>query len=328
MSKAQISPQQAANLYVFEMVVRRCSFTQAAAELHLTQSAVSQRISTLEKALGFALLKRGASSFELTAHGRELYQTLAPLYERMGDTIDMLHRKAEEPTLTISCSPSLALEWLTPRQAALTQALDGVCVRIVAEHDAPKIRQMAAKNINVAIRYDDGRHDDFHVEEIAEEILMPVCAPAYLTLHQNGAMPDMLANMTLLHDSEPWDGAAENEEWRRWLETQGLAPELALGGHFANLAQVSIRSALCGQGVALGRSMLVYEHLRAGTLAPLAPDAAAPIGAAYRVLTPVAPAPHSPEAKLIGWLRREMALSLTAFHDNYPARCGRLLAAQ
>ncbi len=114
MKQSPISPQLAANLFVFEFAVRRRSFTNAAAELNITQSAVSQRIARLEKALGVALLIRRGGALELTTDGREIYQLLAPLYEQLSKTFATIGRPDAQAALTLSCCPSLAREWLAP----------------------------------------------------------------------------------------------------------------------------------------------------------------------------------------------------------------------
>src|SRR3546814_16907991 len=104
-------------LRTFEVAARHLSFTRAAAELHVTQGAVSQQIKQLEASLGFALFRHSPRGLTLTEKGEELAATAESAFRRLFDTAKALRQKEEGGILTISVRPSLAVKWPTPRPA-------------------------------------------------------------------------------------------------------------------------------------------------------------------------------------------------------------------
>lgn len=248
-------------LEVFEAAARNLSFTRAAAELHLTQSAVSRSIALLEERLGFALFERRHRALLLTERGQALYAAAIEALERLHDAVGRLRASREMPTLTVTTTLSFAALWLIPRLAGFTRAHPGLDVRIAASNE---VQDLERAGIDVAVRYTSAEHAPGATKLFGEEVF-PVCSPA-LTRDPTRPLgrPEDLRHHVLLHvenlNATPW------LVWAQWLEAAGIADLKPAGSlHFNHYDQL-VRAAVDGQGVALGRTPLMRDLMRAGTL--------------------------------------------------------------
>lgn len=259
-------------LEVFEAAARNLSFTRAAAELHLTQSAVSRSIALLEERLGFALFERLHRALLLTERGQALYAATVETLERLHDAVGRLRASRAAPTLTVTTSLSFASLWLIPRLAGFTRDHPGVDVRIAASNE---VQDLDRVGIDVAIRYTRAARAPGATRLFGEEVF-PVCSPA---LARDPARPlnspadlrrHVLLHVENLH-ATPW------LVWAQWLEAAGI-PDIKPAGalHFSHYEQL-VRAAVDGQGVALGRTPLMRDLLRSGKLVtPFARSIASP----------------------------------------------------
>jgi LysR family transcriptional regulator, glycine cleavage system transcriptional activator len=259
-------------LEVFEAAARNLSFTRAAAELHLTQSAVSRSIALLEDRLGFALFERRHRALLLTEAGQALYAAAVEALEQLQDAVGRLRAKRAAPTLTVTTTLSFAAIWLIPRLAGFTRTHPGVDVRIAASNE---IQDLERSGIDVAVRYTTAERALGATRLFGEEVF-PVCSPA-LTRDPSRPLgqPADLRHHVLLHvenlHETPW------LVWAQWLEAAGI-PDLkpAASLHFSHYEQL-VRAAIDGQGVALGRTPLMRDLLRSGKLVtPFARTIASP----------------------------------------------------
>lgn len=259
-------------LEVFEAAARNLSFTRAAVELNLTQSAVSRSIALLEERLGFELFERRHRALLLTERGQTLYAAAVETLERLHDAVGRLRASHSAPTLTVTTSLSFAALWLIPRLAGFTRTHPGVDVRIAASNE---IQDLDRAGIDIAVRYTRAEHAPGAIKLFGEEVF-PVCSPALL---RNPArplvMPEDLRHHVLLHvenlHATPW------LVWAQWLEAAGI-PDVKPAGalHFSHYEQL-VRAAIDGQGVALGRTPLMRDLLRSGKLVtPFARTIASP----------------------------------------------------
>ncbi len=260
-------------LRCFDAVARNSSFTLAAKELHVTQGSISQQVRKLQEYLGVALFERRGRQLALTREGARLALASGQAFETLNQAVGRLRRgPGRSAPLNLSCSPSFALMWLTPRVSDLLQGQAGLSVRILGEFHMLDRASMALNGIQAGIRFDPGHYADLHAEHFLDEWLVPVATPGFVRAHPQlrgiGDLPPRL----MLHDESPWQDAPSNIEWDTWLHAMGAAVPRHSGACF-NLSQLAMVAALAGQGVAMGRLALVYDELLSGRLVALFPFA-------------------------------------------------------
>jgi DNA-binding transcriptional LysR family regulator len=292
----------------FEAAARHLSFTKAAAELFLTQSAVSRQVQGLEEGLGVPLFQRRHRALLLTDAGQQLQQLVA---RHLKELRDLVARIGEEPVrmLTVTTLVTFASLWLIPRLAHFRRLHPGIDVRIAA---ANEILDLERDRVDVAIRYvAPERASPDSVKLFGEEV-MPMCAPALL---KDKARPlrepaDLVRHVLLHDDPENSRYQAQYLQWDIWLQAMGL-PDLepAASVRFSHYDQM-IPAAVTGEGVARGRLPRLSQQIREGRLvAPFAKARGRGRGTvstrAYYVLT--APgASARPEVKaFMDWLSEE-----------------------
>jgi LysR family transcriptional regulator, glycine cleavage system transcriptional activator len=248
----------------FEACARHLSFTKAAAERFVTQSAMSRQMRALEDDLGAALFRRGHRALVLTEAGARLYAVCATVLAQLRGTVREVRAPSRREVLALTTTPGLASFWLIPRLTAFTAAHPDIDVRLDASFD---VRHLAAEGFDVAIRYSragavDGR-------PLFHEQALPVCSPA-LRKRLPLARPADLQAHTLLQLNPSVTGGMPLE-WEPWLQSVGLpllqpAARLSFSGYNEVIA-----AALAGQGVALGRRPMIDTLLKSRRLvAPLA----------------------------------------------------------
>jgi DNA-binding transcriptional LysR family regulator len=287
----------------YEAAARLLSFTRAGAELHLTQSAVSRQIKELEDQLGVALFERRHRALALTEAGRELYPTAAQVLTLMREATERLHALSAQKSLSVSTTPAFAALWLIPRLAAFARENPGVDVRVATD---TRMQDLERERVDAAVRYCTQAAAGPGAIELFGEQMFPVCSPK-LMADPNAPLnvPADLQGHVLLHLDDP-EGRWPWQSWRVWLEVVGAADLRAAGNlSFTNYGDV-IAAAIAGHGIALGRSPLVRDALRAGTLA--APfGARAQSGRAYHLVVSPAAGQRPEVARFADWVRREAA---------------------
>ncbi len=298
----------------FEAAARHLSFTQAASERFVTQSAISRQMRALEDELGAALFRRQHRALTLTPAGARLFAVCTAVLSQLRGTVRELRAPSQREVLALTTTPGLASFWLIPRLPGFTRAHPGIDVRLDASFE---LRQLANEGFDLAIRY--GRAEKVAGQALFGETVQPVCSPTLLR-HLPLATPQDLAAHTLLQ-MEPSVSGGMPVEWEPWLQAMGLAnlepaARLSMSGYNEVVA-----AAVAGQGVALGRRPLVDELLREGRLvAPLAKTIATP-RSYILVVDPAArtrPAVRALEAWLLEQAAQERAASVKGL--GKPAR--------
>jgi DNA-binding transcriptional LysR family regulator len=247
----------------FESAARQLSFTKAAAERFVTQSAMSRQMRALEDELGTPLFRRQHRTLALTEQGTRLFAVCSAVLTQLRATVRELRAPSQREVLALTTTPGLASFWLIPRLPDFTRAHPGVDVRLDASFE---LRPLAAQGFDLAIRY--ARPEKVTGHRLFGESVLPVCSPRLLRRVPLDR-PEDLAAHTLLQ-LEPSVTGGVPIEWEPWLQAIGLptlepASRLSLSGYNEVVA-----AAVAGQGVALGRRPLVDELLREGRLvAPL-----------------------------------------------------------
>ena len=246
----------------FEAAARLGSFTLAARELFVTQSAVSRQVQALEAQVGARLFERTTRRLALTDAGLHLQRTTRDMLDRLRDTLDAIRAPGPDAPLTVTTTITFASLWLVPRLAAFQRQHPGVDVRIAAQNHFQDLRR---EGIDVAIRYCTADAAGPEAKRLFGERVLPVCSPRLLEGRAHPTHPDHLAAFALLHYEDP-DRLAPWLSWHVWFETIGATPVRPAGTlRFDHYDQV-VRAAIDGQGIALGRVPLVDAYLRDGRL--------------------------------------------------------------
>jgi LysR family transcriptional regulator, glycine cleavage system transcriptional activator len=248
----------------FEAAARTLSFTKAAEELFITQSAVSRQIKALEDHLGVRLFERRPRALALTDSGQALHRISAEVLERLQAATDQLRAANRARQLSLTTTTGFASLWLIPRLARFRSLNPDVDVRISATTDTLNLERSL---IDLAIRYCRPEDAPEGAVRLFGEEMVPVCAPALL--HDRARplqRPHDLAHHVLLHFDYP--GAHRlYMDWGTWLTSLGIGELTSAGAlHFSQYEQM-IQAAIAGQGVALGRQPLVNELIQSGMLA-------------------------------------------------------------
>ncbi|CAB3913099.1 Glycine cleavage system transcriptional activator [Achromobacter aegrifaciens] len=262
-----------AALRAFEAVARLGSLSRAAAELHVTKSAVSHQLRALEADLGVALLRRGGTvrRAETTAAGADLLasvQQALTLLETACRNVRASARGKRRNTLNVSANPSLAAMWLAPRIGRFIELHPGIDIQVYLHAS----QDPAWKSQDIDLAFLHVRAMGPHIAEpgdipLMTETVVPVCSPSLVDPAERGDPGVFLRHRWLeeKHVDSP------ETDWRTWSPRLGLAESdwqepMVLSG----LSTVAAAAA-AGVGIALGRAPLIDEELASGRLVPLVP---------------------------------------------------------
>ena len=268
-------------LRAFEAAARHLSFTNAATELNVTQTAISHQIRRLEEELGVRLFVRQNRALVLTPEATEYLPGVRTAFNDLRFATDRLLRKDNENVLTVSTLASLAAKWLLPRLPAFQEAHPGIDVRITT---STALVDFKSGGVDAAIRYGRGHWPGLRADWLMADELFPVCSPALITGDRPLRCPEDLAQQTLLHTS-----AGYNDDWRLWLTAAGLPPNISKHpGLTFDLILVTVQAAIDGLGVAMGRTSYVEADIAKGRLVvPF--KIALPTDAGFYLVSPEAP---------------------------------------
>ena len=287
-------------LEAFEASARHLSFTKAADELALTQSAVSRQIASLEEHYGLPLFRRLHRALQLTDEGHALAQVVGEVLGRLHLIGSELKRERRAKTVVVTTTPGFAGLWLIPRLASFTAAWPEVDVRISAGYTLVNLNR---DGFDLAVRYQSEDSIDAGAELLFGDVVLPMCSPKLLRDKSRPLKtPEDLRHHVLMYlDSGPGAGLEDWPLWLRAMKLDGLKPASVL--HFSQFDQI-INAAVAGQGIALGRTPLLKQLLAERKLvAPFKKTVASP-RSYYLVLS--AGAVRKPEVQEFAqWLREQ-----------------------
>lgn len=251
----------------FEAAGRRLSFTLAAEELFVTQSALSRQIKALEDALGAALFERRHRALALTSIGSAFHRDVTDGLESLAAAAERVRGGTRAPGLTLSTTVSFASLWVIPRLATFRAKHPEVEVYVSADD---RLVDLARGDVDVAVRYLPDAAAPQHAVRLFGERMTPVASPAVAHGRSPLRSPADLTQHVLLHLDDP-DGRTPWLDWRSWLASNGQPGLKAAGSLRFRIYDQVVQAAVGGQGVALGRLPMIAEHLRDGRLvAPFA----------------------------------------------------------
>lgn len=284
----------------FEAAARHESFSMAAEELRITQTAVSKQILQLEYELGTALFERRNRAVFLTAAGRRLGRVVGEALAAIGSEIALIKGVRRSNELVLHCQLCEAFYWLMPRLSRFHERYPGKELRVVsALHPLSETRE----EFDVAMQTSNRPSGSAHLAFTASDDIFPVCSPDLLSNHKSDLSPhDLLAYPLLSHLVIPQDWM----EWAEWFENVGVvAPETPKLSHFDSYP-VALQAAVAGQGIALGWRRTTEGMIAEGKLVrPCRAFVAKP--AEISVFRGAAGSVHPDADKLIDWLADELS---------------------
>jgi LysR family glycine cleavage system transcriptional activator len=296
-------------LRVFEAAARHLSFKEAAAELHITQAAVSHQVKSLEEYLGVQLFRRSARGVTLTDAARACLPRLREGFDALAAAVEMIRSRGAESELVITAPPVFTARWLMPRLADFSKREPKIELRVFASSkmvDAGALDSSAlvgdldlrTESSEVQIHLGAGRYPGHRADRLFGVAIAAVASP---DLQPALAAPADLAAHTLLHD-DAMEIVAGGNAWRKWLEAAGVAERIdpERGPHFSSNI-LSLEAASQKLGVALALRPLVDADIASGRLA--APfDIEVKPGSAYYLVCPEVIADRPAVAAFRKWL--------------------------
>ncbi len=247
----------------FEAAGRRLSFTLAAAEMFVTQSALSRQIKALEDALGVQLFERRHRALSLTTAGAAFHREVAAALASVAQAAERLRGVTRAPGLAVSTTVSFASLWIIPRLSRFRARYPDVEVYVSADD---RMVDLTRGDVDVAIRYVPEAAATEGALRLFGERMLPVVSP---TLLRRGrpplAAPADLAHHVLLHLDDA-DGRMPWLNWPAWLAANGAPALKGVGSLRFSIYDQVVQAAVSGQGIALGRIPMIAEHLRDGRL--------------------------------------------------------------
>lgn len=241
-------------LRAFEAAGRHCSFTLAAKELNVTQTAVSRLVRLLEERLGFPLFLRRGSALQLTSQGKALLAGLTESFDSIAQLVDDVQIMRSRQTLTVGIGAALAVNWLIPRLARFHRLHPEIDVRVATGGTTQAMRE----NWSCAIRRDTECPAGYEADRLFPSTVIPVCAPATAASLQSFSD---LNEVALIRVSNMPD------DWRYWSETVGAGLHLHSSRDvvFESNA-MAMQAAQDGIGVAAAQLSYVSDALKVGRL--------------------------------------------------------------
>jgi LysR family transcriptional regulator of beta-lactamase len=240
-------------LRAFEAAARQLSFTRAAAELCVSQAAVSHQIKLLEDRLGVALFRRHAKGVALTDEALLLAPALEEAFDRISALLERVQSNEVHEVVTVGAVGTFAVGWLMPRMADFRRRRPHIDLRLLTNNN--KV-DLAGEGLDYAIRFGGGAWHGVQAEALFPAPLTPLCAPR---LAARLRTPQDLGDCTLLRSYRA-------EEWPAWFERAGLEPR-TINGPVFDSSQIMVQAAIHGEGVALAPRSMFEHEAAAGRLA-------------------------------------------------------------
>jgi LysR family glycine cleavage system transcriptional activator len=261
-------------LRVFEAAARHLSFKEAAAELHITQAAVSHQVKSLEEYLGVKLFRRSARGVQLTDAARACLPRLREGFDALAAAVEMIRERGEEAELMITAPPVFTARWLMPRLADFSRREPKIELHVFGSSkmvDAGALNvgslvgdlDLRTESSEVQIHLGAGNYAGHRADRLFAVAITLVANPE---LGRALKRPEDLAGHTLLHD-DALDIVAGGDAWRKWLDAAGVADKVdaARGPRFST-NMLSLEAASQNLGVALALRPLVDADIASGRL--------------------------------------------------------------
>ena len=243
-------------LRAFEAGARLLSFTRAAEELSVTQTAISHQVRQLEEDLGVKLFERRPRELALTAAGSSLYPVLAESFDRIKETVTRIRARPEPHPLTVSLTPTFGSRWLAQRLGRFWREHPDVELRL---HHSVQLTDLSRDEVDMAVRWGRGNWAGLVTERLMRAQATPLCSPALITGSTPLRSPSDLKFHTLIHQKD-------YQEWTEWLAAAGVDDVDGQRGPVIDDANAIIRSAMQGDGVMIAIPEVLSDEIASGKL--------------------------------------------------------------
>ena len=294
-------------LRALEAAARHLSFTRAAEELFVTQSAISHQIKHAEELWELKLFEKRGRRIVLTEAGHALVPVIRDFIRRITMTLEDLSEKNETPTaLRVTLLQSFAFKWLVHRLGHFNQDYPEIDVWISTTDD---LVDFDSENADVGIRLGYGGWSNLHEELLLTEYVFPVCSPQFLREHPLPEKPAGLLKLPLLRRS----AVDICPRWRDWFRDAGVIVKRMPAGSKFPQTSLAIQAAIDHQGVALARSAHVLDDINAGRLTRLYPEVLSRSNVSYYFVCVPGHETEHQIAAFREWLLREAKKSQREF---------------
>jgi LysR family glycine cleavage system transcriptional activator len=294
-------------LRALEAAARHLSYTRAAEELFVTQSAISHQIRHAEELWGLKLFEKRGRRIVLTEAGHALVPVIRDFIRRITLTLEDLGEKNDSPSaLRVTLLQSFAFKWLVHRLGHFNQDYPEIDVWISTSDE---LVDFDSENADVGIRLGYGHWNKLFEELLLTEYVFPVCSPRFLKQHPVPEKPTDLCDLPLLRRS----AIDICPRWRDWFRDAGVVVKKMPKGTKFPQTSLAIQAAIDGQGVALARSAHVLDDLNAGRLVRLFPEVLSKSSVSYFFVCVPGRETEPQIAAFREWLLRESKKSQQEF---------------
>ncbi|MNZ30043.1 Glycine cleavage system transcriptional activator [compost metagenome] len=283
-------------LRVFESVARLKSFSKAAEELHVSQSAVSRQISLLESYLDVQFFYRDRAGIRLTELGQQYFEGIQPAFERIVTATRGLTAQVGDEPLRIRVYSTFAARWLMHRLPRLQKAHPDLRIRIstaVAPVD------FSTERVDASIQLGKGDWEGLRSDFLFADELRPVCRPKLVSGMPTGRTPKDVFKHRLIHSRY------RKQDWADWFASAGIEYTMEEDPFLLPSSLLAYQAAQDGLGIAIAQTRMVEQELRAGTLIYFCEHTLVRDLGYYLVSPPNSPREHK-IARFRDWLMEEI----------------------
>lgn len=297
------------SLRALEAAARHLSYTRAAEDMFVTQSAISHQIKHIEELWGFTLFQRRGRTLILTEAGHAIVPIVRDFIRRLTVTLeDLKEAQSGSTALRVTLLQSFAFKWLVPRLGHFNHEYPDINVWISTTDE---LVDFDSVNADVGIRLGYGNWSNLYEEMLLQEYVFPVCSPHFLEEYGTPEKPGDLLSLPLLRRN----AIDILQRWRDWFRDADVTVrKMPKGTHFPQTS-LAIQAAIDDQGVALARSAHVLDDVKAGRLVRLFPEVKSKSNLSYFFVC-IRGREHEPQITAFrGWLKREAELSENEFEQ-------------
>jgi LysR family glycine cleavage system transcriptional activator len=299
MKQDDLPGRLAAHAALLAAIGRRGSFSAAAYELGLVQSAVSQRVKALEERLGYPLFTRTTRKVEPTPMGAIVCAAAERSMGEWSAVADQVRAFRNPASTGLSMSSALAMKWMIPSLPSLRAEVGDLLTRIDED-----IADLNSPDVQVALRFGPGPYPGFHADMLCRCTLWPVASPNFAMDEPLDALIAKRASVLLQDRRAQTDGTRAS--WGDYATGRGLDWQDAGRADGFDRTDLALQAAIGSLGIALGRTLLVERDIEAGLLVTIGTPV--PCRSRYWVVTTPAFATTKRYAALRDALRQEARL--------------------